>query len=239
MGKSWQRHKCLSDYGRTWTPYSKKKASKKARRVTDLPNGAAYKRVYNSWDIFDYKFTQSPEEQADLAHHPEVHWKFPHEEGYWYRERKTLVLRPPRFYRPWYGGPHKYKIRQDQEPLPSGWKFDTATGEFLEPRGASFKRHFDLKNEITVTVLTDRWIYIERDMEKEFEEFEDKFEEETRNYRWIWREVSVESVCRFLQASRGSIGHAAPSVFSGVIVLDGWWRLTSRNTARQKVQHGG
>ena len=47
---------CLTDYSRTYTSWSKRKASKKVRKEMKISSGCGYKRVYNSYDIRDYKF---------------------------------------------------------------------------------------------------------------------------------------------------------------------------------------
>ena len=47
--------KCFTDYSRTYTSWSKRKASKKVRKALIVPNGGGFKRIYGSWDIKDYK----------------------------------------------------------------------------------------------------------------------------------------------------------------------------------------
>jgi hypothetical protein len=37
------------------SPFSKKEANGRVRRTDELPNGNAYKKVFESWDIHDYK----------------------------------------------------------------------------------------------------------------------------------------------------------------------------------------
>ena len=45
----------VSDYSRKGTRKSKRSASKVVRRyMNELPNGRGYKKIYCSWDIFDY-----------------------------------------------------------------------------------------------------------------------------------------------------------------------------------------
>lgn len=58
MSRSRKKTPSTSDYHRNYTSWSKRQASKAVRRYKDiLINGAHYKKVYPTWDIFDYKFT--------------------------------------------------------------------------------------------------------------------------------------------------------------------------------------
>jgi hypothetical protein len=36
-------------------PFAKKEANSRVRKTPDLPSGSAYKKVFESWDIHDYK----------------------------------------------------------------------------------------------------------------------------------------------------------------------------------------
>ena len=36
-------------------PFSKKLANKKVRKTEELPNGKSYKKVFESWNIHDFK----------------------------------------------------------------------------------------------------------------------------------------------------------------------------------------
>jgi hypothetical protein len=51
-----------------WTdrsPWAKKMANKRVRKMNEVPNGKSYKKAYESWDIHDYKtllFTKMDEE---------------------------------------------------------------------------------------------------------------------------------------------------------------------------------
>jgi len=37
------------------SPFAKKEANGRVRRTPDLPNGSGYKKVYESWNIHDFK----------------------------------------------------------------------------------------------------------------------------------------------------------------------------------------
>lgn len=39
--------------------FCKRQASKKVRRIRDMPNGKRFKRYYCSWDISDWRFVDS------------------------------------------------------------------------------------------------------------------------------------------------------------------------------------
>ena len=36
-------------------PWAKKEANSRVRKFKDVPNGMAYKKLFESWDIHDYK----------------------------------------------------------------------------------------------------------------------------------------------------------------------------------------
>ena len=56
MSRSKKKHPSYSDYHSSYTPWAKRQASKKVRKYKgSLTNGSLYKKVYNSWDIFDCK----------------------------------------------------------------------------------------------------------------------------------------------------------------------------------------
>ena len=56
MSRSRKKNPSYSDYNPNYTPWAKRQASKKVRRyLKALTNGSLYKKVYSSYDIFDYK----------------------------------------------------------------------------------------------------------------------------------------------------------------------------------------
>ena len=56
MSRSRKKHPSYSDYSTRYTPWAKRQASKKVRRYKGaLTNGTLYKKVFPTWDIFDYK----------------------------------------------------------------------------------------------------------------------------------------------------------------------------------------
>lgn len=55
MSRSKKHIPSYSDYSRNYTKWSKRQASKKVRRYYDLTDGKLFRKVYNSWNIFDYK----------------------------------------------------------------------------------------------------------------------------------------------------------------------------------------
>lgn len=57
MSKTYRKVVCFSDYNPTYTPWAKRQASKKVRRKKDIGNGCSYKKCFESWNIFDYKFS--------------------------------------------------------------------------------------------------------------------------------------------------------------------------------------
>ena len=55
MSRSRKKNPSYSDYNPNYTPWAKRQASKKVRRYKPLTNGCLYKKVYPTYDIFDYK----------------------------------------------------------------------------------------------------------------------------------------------------------------------------------------
>ena len=56
MSRSRKKHPSYSDYNHSYTPWAKRQASKKVRRYKgSLTNGSLYKKVFPTYDIFDYK----------------------------------------------------------------------------------------------------------------------------------------------------------------------------------------
>lgn len=56
MSRSEKRTPIVKDRSRNGQKYLKRQASKAARR-SDIPNGAAYRKVYDSWRIHDWTWT--------------------------------------------------------------------------------------------------------------------------------------------------------------------------------------
>lgn len=56
MSRSRKKVPSYSDYSRSYTRWAKRQASKAVRRYQgELTDGNQYKKVFNSWNIFDYK----------------------------------------------------------------------------------------------------------------------------------------------------------------------------------------
>ena len=64
MSRSYSRFAVVTDYGRNHTPWAKRQASKKVRRTCGIDDGGSYIRVYESWDIRDFRFFYSEKELA-------------------------------------------------------------------------------------------------------------------------------------------------------------------------------
>lgn len=54
MSRSYKKEPVYTDYSRKTTKYWKRQANHKVRRENNIPNGKAYRKVYNSWKIHDY-----------------------------------------------------------------------------------------------------------------------------------------------------------------------------------------
>lgn len=65
MSRSYRKHTYVTDKQRNKCPHrlkSKTIANRMIRRTDDIVNNAAYRRIYDSWDICDWKFTLSENE---------------------------------------------------------------------------------------------------------------------------------------------------------------------------------
>lgn len=57
MSRSYYKYPSVKDYSRNYTSWSKRQASKAARRNWKIGDGANYKKVYCRYNIFDYRST--------------------------------------------------------------------------------------------------------------------------------------------------------------------------------------
>lgn len=64
MSRSYSRFAVVTDYSRNRTRWTKRQASKKVRRSCGIDDGGAYKKVYESWDIRDFRFFYTEKELA-------------------------------------------------------------------------------------------------------------------------------------------------------------------------------
>ena len=65
MSRSYKKSPYANDSHRKSTKISKRFASRKVRNTENVPNGNAYKKVSESWDIRDYSFRQTWEEAKE------------------------------------------------------------------------------------------------------------------------------------------------------------------------------
>lgn len=56
MSRSYKKFPCVTDSRTPGTKHSKRFANKKVRHTKNIPSGGAYKQIYESWDIRDYKW---------------------------------------------------------------------------------------------------------------------------------------------------------------------------------------
>ena len=65
MSRSYKKHPSWSSDGSAWKRYSKRQASKAVRRSTIVADGRFYKKLYNSYDIVDYKYVWFSERELE------------------------------------------------------------------------------------------------------------------------------------------------------------------------------
>lgn len=56
MSRSYREPWYVDGYGTKRKKFYKRQASKKVRRAEDVPDGKAYRKFYDPWDITDYRF---------------------------------------------------------------------------------------------------------------------------------------------------------------------------------------
>lgn len=54
MSRSYKKNPVSKDSS-TYSKFCKKKSNKRVRRIPDIPNGNSYKKVWDSWDICDWR----------------------------------------------------------------------------------------------------------------------------------------------------------------------------------------
>ncbi len=65
MSRSYKKHEYTSDGRPHTTKMIKNRANRKTRSTDDIPNGAAYRRLYESWDIRECRLPWSWKEAKE------------------------------------------------------------------------------------------------------------------------------------------------------------------------------
>ena len=61
MSRSYKKHLIRKDgSGSKWKPFRKNQANRRIRRSPDVPNGNAYRRLYDQWNLCDWVFQYDP-----------------------------------------------------------------------------------------------------------------------------------------------------------------------------------
>lgn len=66
MSRSYKRTPIVKDNPKA-RKFFKRRANKKVRRTPDIPNGRAYRKVYDSWSIYDFISYCTLEDWLDSA----------------------------------------------------------------------------------------------------------------------------------------------------------------------------
>ena len=67
MSRSYKKSPVMADRN----PYCKKQANKRVRKyLKDIANGKAYRKLYCSWNISDYRFRETLQERLDWSQRP-------------------------------------------------------------------------------------------------------------------------------------------------------------------------
>jgi hypothetical protein len=89
MSRSYKKHPfCAQQNGSR--KFYKRYANKVVRNTLDVPNGKAYRKCYETWDIFDYRSYSSPQRINEWIRMREVGRCFPgmsdfEIEQYWHK----------------------------------------------------------------------------------------------------------------------------------------------------------
>lgn len=67
MSKSYKKYTCFTDNQRSGAKKEKRFANKKVRKTFDINDGCAYKKLYCSWNIHDYKFAYYSKHEVEGA----------------------------------------------------------------------------------------------------------------------------------------------------------------------------
>ena len=75
MSRSYRKPWAVCSYGTRHKQYAKKEANRLIRRTKDVPNGKAYRKFYDPWNICDYKY---PVNVTDPHHefYQEDFWRY-------------------------------------------------------------------------------------------------------------------------------------------------------------------
>jgi hypothetical protein len=64
MSRSYRKPYWTQGYGGDWRRFAKQQAAKQVRKAPFVGDFGYYKRLYNSWDICDFKFHDEKSERA-------------------------------------------------------------------------------------------------------------------------------------------------------------------------------
>lgn len=85
MSKTFRKYPSAKDYSRDKTPFMKRLSNKKIRKEMSIASGRSFKKVFNSYDITDYKFVYYGDSYVDYE--GSVITDF----GYKYKSRKKAL----------------------------------------------------------------------------------------------------------------------------------------------------
>ena len=88
MSHSYRKPWYVDGYGSRSKRLSKREANKRIRRSNDVPDGKAYRRFYDPWDICDYKYPYDPHPyvRVNWFNTGRLEWVYP--EPIWKARRK-------------------------------------------------------------------------------------------------------------------------------------------------------
>ena len=85
MSRSYKKSPVCTDYSRGNTKDQKRFANRRARRAKDVPNGKAYRKYYESWEIHDWICRQTLGE-AIHSYYTRGYWDSKGNWNRWYED---------------------------------------------------------------------------------------------------------------------------------------------------------
>jgi hypothetical protein len=74
MARSYRKPILTSGYGSYRRRWYKNQANRMVRRTPDVPDGKAYRKVYDPWDVIEYKNYLTPDDDWFGGHYISIGW---------------------------------------------------------------------------------------------------------------------------------------------------------------------
>ena len=86
MSRSFKHYPHQADSeGSIWRKFSKKRANRRVRQSKDLPSGKAYKKLFETWNIVDWAWSETWKECEARLREQSLHYNMEEERDRWER----------------------------------------------------------------------------------------------------------------------------------------------------------